>query len=265
MKQKGYARLSTSLGDLNVELLPEHAPRAVWNFVQLAKKGYYRDTLFHRNIRNFMIQGGDPTGTGKGGQSVWGKPFNDELEGPMVHNTRGIISMANKGKNSNTSQFFILYRPAPHLDRKHTVFGKVVGGLDTTLKALENAETDEGNKPVEDIKLLDVVVFVDPFEEFAKERVEKEGREREEEEIRRQGGREDERTTWTGKRIRADGKVEGTSGESVGVGKYLKATIQGEGGGGAKVEDEIMGDWEEIEEPVKKKVKSGGFGNFDNW
>ena len=265
VKQKGYARLSTSLGDLNVELLPEHAPRAVWNFVQLAKKGYYRDTLFHRNIRNFMIQGGDPTGTGKGGQSVWGKPFNDELEGPMVHNARGIISMANKGKNSNTSQFFILYRPAPHLDRKHTIFGKVVGGLDTTLKALENAETDEGNKPVEDIKLLDAVVFVDPFEEFAKERAEKEGREREEEEIRRQGGREDERTTWTGKRIRADGKVEGASGENIGVGKYLKAAIQGEGGGGAKVEDEIVGDWEEIEEPVKKKVKSGGFGNFDSW
>ena len=151
------------------------------------------------------------------------------------------------------------------MDRKHTIFGKVVGGLDTTLKTLENAETDEGNKPVEDIKLLDVVVFVDPFEEFAKERAEKEGREREEEEIRRQGGREDERTTWTGKRIRADGKVEGASGESVGVGKYLKAATQGEEGGGAKVEDEIVGNWEEIEEPVKKKVKSGGFGNFDNW
>ncbi|OCL11043.1 hypothetical protein AOQ84DRAFT_437947 [Glonium stellatum] len=265
VRQKGYARLSTSLGDLNVELLPEHAPRAVWNFVQLAKQGYYRDTLFHRNIRNFMIQGGDPTGTGRGGQSVWGKPFADELEGPLTHNARGVISMANKGKNSNTSQFFVLYRPAPHLDRKHTIFAKVVGGLDTTLKALENAETDEGNKPVKDIKLLDIVVFVDPFEEFAKEQAEKEGKEREEEEIRRQGGREDERTTWTGKRIRADGKVErGTEG-GVGVGKYLKAVIQGDGGGGGKVEDEIVGDWEEIQEPVKKKAKSGGFGNFDSW
>ncbi|OCK85655.1 hypothetical protein K432DRAFT_377426 [Lepidopterella palustris CBS 459.81] len=265
VKQKGYARISTSLGDLNIELLPEFAPHAVWNFVQLAKKGYYRDTIFHRNIRNFMLQGGDPTGSGRGGQSIWGKAFNDEFEGPMTHNARGIISMANKGKNTNTSQFFITYRPTPHLDRKHTVFARVVGGLDTTLTALENAKTDGMDRPIEDIKLLDIVVFVDPFEEFRKERAEKEGKEKVEEEIRRQGGREDDRTTWTGKRIRADGKVEGGSGDSVGVGKYLKAAIQGDGAGSSKADDEIIGDWEETEEPVKKKAKTGGFGNFDNW
>ncbi|KAF2817982.1 cyclophilin-like protein [Mytilinidion resinicola] len=194
VKQKGYARISTSLGDLNIELLPEFAPKAVWNFVQLAKKGYYKGTLFHRNIKNFMIQGGDPTGTGKGGQSCWGKPFNDELEGPLLHNARGVISMANKGKNTNTSQFFILYRQASHLDRKHSIFAKVVGGLDTTLTAMENAKTGEKDRPEEDLMILDVVVFVDPFEEFRKERSEKEDKEREEEEIRLQGGREDDKT-----------------------------------------------------------------------
>jgi peptidyl-prolyl cis-trans isomerase-like protein 2 len=127
---KGYARIETNFGSLNVELHTETAPRAVWNFVHLAKKSYYRGVSFHRNIRNFMIQGGDPTGTGKGGTSVWGKNFQDEFDGPFSHDSRGVVSMANKGKNTNSSQFFITYKQAKHLDRKHTVFGRVVDGHD---------------------------------------------------------------------------------------------------------------------------------------
>lgn len=264
IKQKGYARISTSLGDLNIELLPEWAPRAVWNFVKLAQKGYYRDTVFHRNIKGFMVQGGDPTGTGRGGKSIWGKPFNDEFEGPERHNARGILSMANKGKNTNTSQFFITYRAVPHLDRKHTIFARVVGGLDTTLKSMELAEVGEKDKPVDDMEILDIVVFVDPFEEWQKERKDKETKDLEAEEIKRQGGTVDDKTTWTGKRIRADGTVDNSSGEGLGVGKYLQAAkqeIQDTG------EDKIMGyvDEEEDVAPVKKKAKTGGFGNFDAW
>ncbi|KAF2102357.1 hypothetical protein NA57DRAFT_32471 [Rhizodiscina lignyota] len=259
VKIKGYARMQTSLGELNLELYPEHAPKAVWNFIQLAKKGYYRGITFHRNIRNFMIQGGDPTGTGKGGKSIWGSNFADEFDGPLTHDSRGMLSMANKGKNTNSSQFFITYRPAKHLDRKHTIFGKVVGGMDT-LSKLENAETDDKDRPVEDIELEDIVVFVDPFEEFQKRRVETEESERQKEEIKRQGGTDDDRTTWTGKRIRADGTIEGGGGGG-GVGKYLKGAL------GGLQEDEVVEEWDEvIEEPIKKKVKSsGGFGNFDNW
>jgi peptidyl-prolyl cis-trans isomerase-like 2 len=104
VKIRGYARLSTNLGDLNLELHTEYAPKAVWNFIQLAKKGYYKDVAFHRNIKGFMIQGGDPTGTGRGGESIWGKNFDDEFEGPLKHDTRGTVSMANKGKNTNSSQ-----------------------------------------------------------------------------------------------------------------------------------------------------------------
>ncbi|KAI4676420.1 Peptidyl-prolyl cis-trans isomerase cyp8 [Alternaria novae-zelandiae] len=264
IKNKGYARISTSLGDLNVELLPEYAPRAVWNFVKLAQKGYYSHTIFHRNIKGFMIQGGDPTGTGRGGQSIWGKPFEDEFEGPERHNARGVLSMANKGKSTNTSQFFITYRAVPHLDRKHTIFARVVGGLDTTLRSMEIAEVGEKDKPVDDIEILDVVVFVDPFEEWQKERKDKENKELEAEEIKRQGGTADDKTTWTGKRIRADGTVENGTGEGLGVGKYLQAAkqeIQNQG------EDEIVGyvDDEEDVAPVKKKAKTGGFGNFDAW
>lgn len=263
VKIKGYVRMQTSLGDLNIELYPEHAPRAVWNFIQLARKGYYRGVVFHRNIKNFMIQGGDPTGTGRGGQSVWGKNFNDEFDGPLVHDARGILSMANKGKNTNSSQFFILYRPAKYLDRKHTIFGKVVDGLDT-LAALEAAETGEKDKPLDDITLEEISVLIDPFEEFQKQRSAKEEAEQQREEIKRQGGNEDDRTTWTGKRIRADGSVE-QSGDVVGIGKYLHAA-KDDSKGATGLEDEIVEEWDEaFEEPTKKKAKKGGFGNFDNW
>ncbi|MCJ1389493.1 Peptidyl-prolyl cis-trans isomerase cyp8 [Xylographa bjoerkii] len=265
VKTKGYARITTSLGELNVELAPEFAPRAVWNFVQLSKKGYYNGVVFHRNIRNFMIQGGDPTGTGKGGQSIWGKNFQDEFEGPNTHDARGVVSMANKGKNTNSSQFFITYRPAKHLDRKHTIFGKVVGGLDT-LTRLENVEVSEGDKrPLEAVEIKDITVFVDPFEEFQKKKREKDEAEKEKEEVIRNGGTEDDKNTWTGKRIRGNGRVD-VVGEEGGVGRYLKATTSGIGSG--EMEDEVVGEWEQeiTDEPMKKKVKAGGgFGNFDSW
>lgn len=268
VKVQGYARIQTSLGDLNVELQPEFAPRAVWNFVQLSKKGYYKDVAFHRNIRNFMIQGGDPTGTGKGGTSIWGKNFQDEFDGPLTHDARGMVSMANKGKNTNSSQFFITYRPAKHLDRKHTIFGRVVGGKDT-LSRLENAKVSEGdNRPIDEIVIRDIVVFVDPFEEFQKAKREKDEAEKEKEEVVKQGGREDDRTTWTGKRVRADGVVLQDAGGGGGVGKYLKAAAAGEGTAGGDGGNEIVEEWEggEVEEPAKKKVKAaGGFGNFDSW
>ncbi|KAH6841101.1 hypothetical protein B0I37DRAFT_347678 [Chaetomium sp. MPI-CAGE-AT-0009] len=268
IKHKGYARLDTNLGPLTLELHTDTAPKAVWNFLRLAQRGYYRGVTFHRNIRNFMIQGGDPTGTGRGGQSIWGKTFADELEGPHIHDSRGVLSMANKGRNTNSSQFFITYRPAKHLDRKHTVFGRVVdGATDPTLDALERVPVadDGSNRPLEDLRIEDVVVLIDPFDEFLKEKAQREAEAKSREEVRRLGGTEDDRTTWTGKRIRADGAVEEDE-KTRGVGRYLKGVVaaqqkqqqqqQGEGGRGAV---------ETWEEPVRKKVKTGGFGNFDSW
>ena len=212
VKKPGYATISTTHGNLTLELLPEFAPKAVWNFVKLAQKGYYDGVVFHRNIRNFMLQGGDPTGTGKGGSSIWGKSFNDEFEGPLSHDQRGVVSMANKGKNTNTSQFFITYRQCKHLDRKHTIFARVVDGLDTTLSAIENSEVSGDEKrPVQEVKMESVSVFVDPFEEFLKSREETEKESQIREEVRRMGGAEDERVTWTGKRVR--GSADGGGGE----------------------------------------------------
>ncbi|CAN9085525.1 unnamed protein product [Alternaria alternata] len=246
IKNKGYARISTSLGDLNVELLPEYAPRAVWNFVKLAQKGYYSHTIFHRNIKGFMIQGGDPTGTGRGGQSIWGKPFEDEFEGP-----RG-----------TTPEVYSAWRTRARIPTQAS--SSSLGGLDTTLRSMEIAEVGEKDKPVDDIEILNVVVFVDPFEEWQKERKDKENKELEAEEIKRQGGTADDKTTWTGKRIRADGTVDNGTGEGLGVGKYLQAAKQEMQEQDA---DEIVGyvDDEEDVAPVKKKAKTGGFGNFDAW
>lgn len=257
VKIKGYARIETNLGELIIELQTETAPKAVWNFVKLSQKGYYRSVPFHRNIKNFMIQGGDPTATGKGGQSIWGKNFQDEFDGPLTHSTRGMVSMANKGKNTNSSQFFITYKPAKHLDRKHTIFGKVVDGLDT-LDKMEATPVDEGNRPLKEIVIKDVVVFLDPFEEFLKENEQKETAEAQQAEIQRQGGTDDDNTTWTGKRIRGDGSIEQ---KDSGVGKYIKA------GEATDAATSTVGDAQNIDswEPSRKKVKTGGFGNFDNW
>ena len=294
VKGKGYARIRTNHGDLNIELLPEFAPRAVWNFVHLAKKGYYSGVTFHRNIRHFMIQGGDPTGTGRGGASVWGKNFQDEFDGPLTHDARGMVSMANKGKNSNSSQFFIIYRPAKHLDRKHTIFGRVVDGGMETLTRLENVKvTETDKKPVEDIVMNEVVVFVDPFEEFLKEKSEREAREKELEDIAKNGGLVDDRSSWPGKRLGNEGNEGGvgTNGgngyDTNGVGKYLakaKERIKAANSNMTSIQTKITPsaaateEWEltaeqqyqEPNEPVRKKSKfmangGGGFGNFDNW
>lgn len=123
--KKYRAMIETNKGSIEVELSPQHAPKTVNNFVFLAREGFYDGVSFHRVISDFMIQGGDPTGTGRGGP---GYTFEDEVEGnPLVHE-RGVISMANAGPNTNGSQFFITHSPQPHLNGKHTVFGKVVKG-----------------------------------------------------------------------------------------------------------------------------------------
>ena len=117
--------ITTIRGDIELELYQEHAPRTVNNFIFLAREQFYNGVCFHRVIDNFMIQGGDPTGTGTGGP---GYQFEDELEGNPLTHERCVISMANAGPNTNGSQFFITHSPQPHLDGKHTVFGKVVKG-----------------------------------------------------------------------------------------------------------------------------------------
>ena len=213
--KKGYLKIHTTHGDLNVELDCDLAPRTCQNFLvrgccqllvthsqsrPLARARVCRrrcrgcagsttttasfSTAPSRRVQpasplrllrsacasrrvdagraqNFMLQGGDPTGTGTCGQSIWGRPFMDEPS-KLTHSGRGVLSMANSGKHTNRSQFFILYKSAPHLDHKHTVFAKVVGGMET-LTAMERVPTDSSDRPREEIRIIDVQIYVDPY------------------------------------------------------------------------------------------------------
>lgn len=143
----------TTQGKIVFALKPEIAPKACENFEGLVKKGYYDGIIFHRIIKNFMVQGGDPTGTGRGGQSIYGHAFEDEFKPNVVFDKAGILAMANAGRNTNGSQFFITTVPTPHLNGRHTIFGEVVEGMET-LRKLENVVTDRQDRPLESQKIL---------------------------------------------------------------------------------------------------------------
>lgn len=160
--EKGYASICTSMGKLNIELFCKETPMACENFLELSKKGFYDNTKFHRLIKGFVLQGGDPTGTGMGGSSIFGKKFDDEFASSLKHNKRGILSMANSGPNTNSSQFFVLFGDQPHLNGKHTVFGEVVGNL-KLLDSIEKVPTNQESIPLTDIRIVNVNVVKNPF------------------------------------------------------------------------------------------------------
>ena len=166
--QKGYVRLHTSAGDLDLELDADIAPRCCDNFLALCRRKYYDGTRFHRVIRNFMAQGGDPTGTGRGGDSCWGGAFKCELDSRLRHAGRGVLSMANAGRDTNRSQFFLTFKSAPHLDNKHSVFGRVVGeGSEATLRAIELVPTaDADDAPLEPVTIVRAAVLQDPVRAY---------------------------------------------------------------------------------------------------
>ena len=148
--------LETNQGNIELELMPSVAPKTVENFTKLAEKGYYNGIIFHRVIKDFMIQGGDPTGTGTGGESIWGKSFEDEINIDVKFNKPGILAMANSGRNTNGSQFFITTAKTPWLHQKHTIFGKVVAGYEVVQK-IEQTEA-VNDKPNAEQKILKAYV-----------------------------------------------------------------------------------------------------------
>ena len=146
--------LETNVGKIELKLFPKIAPKAVENFTTHVKEGYYNGIIFHRIIRGFMIQGGDPTGTGTGGESIWGKPFEDEFANNVVFDRPFLLAMANRGPNTNGSQFFITTVPTPHLNGGYTIFGEVISGQNVVLK-LEKVDVDPYmNKPLFDQKII---------------------------------------------------------------------------------------------------------------
>jgi peptidyl-prolyl cis-trans isomerase-like 3 len=157
--------ICTNHGGLKVELCVDDSPRACENFLKLSASNYYDGTKFHRNIAAFMIQGGDPSGSGKGGESIWGGTFDDELKQNLRHDCRGVVSMANNGANTNGSQFFITYSGAPHLDNVYTIFGHVVQGFDTLDKLEVLPVKGKKHRPVDDIVIEKVIIHANPFAE----------------------------------------------------------------------------------------------------
>lgn len=158
-------------GTITLELYTHHAPKTCTNFATLAQRGYYNATPWHRIIPNFMLQGGDPTGTGRGGTSIYGDKFADEI--PLLpgtatpelkHTGAGVLSMANAGPHTNGSQFFITLAPAPWLDGKHTVFGRVKGGMGV-VRRLGLVKTDGEDRPAEKVEIIRARVVADGGEE----------------------------------------------------------------------------------------------------
>lgn len=153
MAEDTIAVFETNQGTIEFKLFPDVAPKTVENFTTHIKNGYYDGLIFHRVIKQFMIQGGDPTGTGRGGQSIWGKPFDDEVSRELKFDKPGLLAMANAGPGTNGSQFFITTIKTPWLHMKHTIFGEVISGYDIVEK-IEMCKTLPGDKPVEEQKIL---------------------------------------------------------------------------------------------------------------
>jgi len=246
--------------------------------LMLARQGKYNQCPFHRLIPGFMVQGGDPTGTGGGGGSYWGTPFRDEydLKGAEKHSERGMLSMANKGMNTNGSQFFVTFRATPHLDGKHTVFGKLVGGEDV-LTAIEGVPVEpKTEKPAKPILITEVVIYADPFQDYKQRlarKLQAKGQDG-------SGGitkditldplpakqitkKERDDVNWFGVKLgqKEDSAAKAPNGEtSGGVGKYLSSEMPKPASAKRPAALEIG-----VTDDGKKKRKKLGFGNFDSW
>ncbi|XP_071799440.1 peptidylprolyl isomerase domain and WD repeat-containing protein 1-like [Asterias amurensis] len=157
-KLSNQACIHTSMGDITVQLFPTECPKTVENFCVHSRNGYYNGHLIHRVIKGFMVQMGDPLGNGTGGESIWGGEFEDEFHPRLKHNLPYTLSMANAGPGTNGSQFFITVVPCPWLDNKHTVFGRVIKGMEVTQKVSEVKTSPKTDKPVDEIKIISISV-----------------------------------------------------------------------------------------------------------
>ncbi|KAA0189823.1 hypothetical protein HAZT_HAZT003277 [Hyalella azteca] len=155
--------MTTSAGEIEIELWSKEAPLACRNFVQLCLEGYYNKTVFHRVIPGFIVQGGDPLGTGEGGASIYGKPFKDEFHSRLRFVRRGLVAMANAGANDNSSQFFFTLGPCKELNNKHTIFGKVAGDTLYNLPRFEEGDIGKNDRPVYPHSIIKTEVLLNPF------------------------------------------------------------------------------------------------------
>ena len=163
VKSKGRVVLDTNFGEIRLSVHCDQVPILAENFMSLCASHAYDGTVFHRIIRGFMMQGGDPTNTGKGGQSFWGVDLKDDFKAGLKHDAVGVVSMANHGPDTNGSQFFITFQPLPHLNRVHSVVAKVVDGF-KVLKKIEAVDTNDQDHPLRDVVVREAIVEYNPFD-----------------------------------------------------------------------------------------------------
>lgn len=156
-------QLNTTHGRIVIQLYTKECPKTCRNFIELARTGYYDGVVFHRVIPDFVAQTGDPLGTGHGGESIYGEYFEDEIRSKLAHSQRGIVSMANAGRNTNNSQFFLLFKQSTHLDGKHTVFGCITDDTVGTLDDIEVVATNKNDKPIKRIQIYSAEVLDNPY------------------------------------------------------------------------------------------------------
>uniref|UniRef100_A0AAQ5X9A3 Spliceosome-associated protein CWC27 homolog n=1 Tax=Amphiprion ocellaris TaxID=80972 RepID=A0AAQ5X9A3_AMPOC len=178
----GKVLLKTTAGDIDIELWSKEAPKACRNFVQLCMEGYYDGTVFHRVVREFIVQGGDPTGTGEGGESIYGRPFKDEFHSRLRFNRRGLVAMANAGPHDNGSQFFFTLGRADELNNKHTIFGKITGDTVYNMLRLAEVECDAEERPLNPHKIKTAEVLHSPFDDIIPREIKKAKKEKDKEE-----------------------------------------------------------------------------------
>lgn len=260
MKKKGFVRLTTSLGVIDLEIHCDFVPRTACNFIGLVENGAYNGSIFHRCIPDFMVQGGKPAKKGEPETSLWGDAFRDEFDPRLTHSGGGILSMANKGSHTNLRQFFITFKSAPHLDRKHSIFGRVVKGMDV-LKSIESVPTDKKDRPVEDITIMNAEVLYSPIQEAMEKNL---SRAHQREQIRRLEKEERRAATFgsTKESMTSNSSPNPSSNiesskDTMGVGRYLKTDKEGKNEE-LSTEDSVV---TRLPGPPKKTV----FGDFSGW
>ncbi|KAK6989768.1 peptidyl-prolyl cis-trans isomerase CWC27 [Biomphalaria glabrata] len=177
---KGKVLLVTSVGEIDIELWSKETPKACRNFVQLCMEGYYNGTIFHRVVKDFIVQGGDPTGTGTDGESIYGAPFKDEFHSRLRFVRRGLVAMANSGPNDNGSQFFFTMNQTPELQNKHTIFGKVTGPTLFNMLKLQDVEVDDTERPTFPPTIIRTEILSNPFDDIVPRMIKRNKKEKEE-------------------------------------------------------------------------------------
>lgn len=274
LKQKGIVRIFTNMGAMDIELQCDIVPRTAMNFLLLAEKGEYAGSKFHRSIPNFMIQGGKAPKDKGEGSSYWNKAFPDEFDDRLTHSGQGILSMANSGKDTNGRQFFITYKSCPHLNRKHSVFGKVIGGLDV-LQRLEQVPTNkETDRPIHTIKIEDVEILENPVPkalELERIRITKRKEEKKDSLDSRSSGLVDHGALNGGEKSKkiTDALPASEVDAPISIGKYMKNSQKDKPSKKRSAPTDGVDLGDEIGSAVKSRLppppKKTSFGDFSGW